>query len=207
MIQIASGALGWNQGSGLKCKTLGFHPWVGKIPWRREWLPTPVFLSGESHGQRSLADYSPWGRKELDTAEWLTLSLLLSRLWEPKLCAVSYHTTVWPLSFSSLAPGRQFQVEGASLGGRYLCVVMGSQVILSGYSLSIFPVLVAVGHYCLPTETFRSAVSLEELSLQLLILKCLKLSILMHCPGDQGRYWRIDMAFRITRSLRTMPGD
>jgi len=34
-------------------------PWVGKIPWRRAWQPTPVFLPGESHGQRSLASYSP----------------------------------------------------------------------------------------------------------------------------------------------------
>ena len=41
---------------------------VGKIPWRREWLPTPVFWSGEFHGQRSLEGYSsPWGHKELDT--------------------------------------------------------------------------------------------------------------------------------------------
>ena len=40
-----------------------------KIPWRREWLPTPVFLSGKSHGQRSLVDYSLWGCKELDTIE------------------------------------------------------------------------------------------------------------------------------------------
>ena len=39
----------------------GLDPWVGKIPWRREWQPTPVFLSGESHGQRSLAAFSPWG--------------------------------------------------------------------------------------------------------------------------------------------------
>ena len=39
-------------------------PWVGKIPWRKEW---PVFLPGESHGQRSLRGYSPWGHKELDT--------------------------------------------------------------------------------------------------------------------------------------------
>ena len=38
-----------------------FDPWLGKIPWRREWQPTPVFLSGESHGQRSLVSYSPWG--------------------------------------------------------------------------------------------------------------------------------------------------
>ena len=39
-----------------------FNPWVGKIPWRRTWLPTPVFLPGKSHEQRSLADYSPWER-------------------------------------------------------------------------------------------------------------------------------------------------
>ena len=50
----------------------GFNPWVGKIPWRRQWQPTPVFLSGEIHGQRSLAGYSPWGHKESDTTEWLT---------------------------------------------------------------------------------------------------------------------------------------
>ena len=43
-----------------------FDPWVGKIPWRRDGLPTPVFLFGESHGQRSLAGYSPSGHKELD---------------------------------------------------------------------------------------------------------------------------------------------
>ena len=43
--------------------------WVRKIPWRRKWQPAPVFFSGESHGQRSLAGYSPWGRKESDTPE------------------------------------------------------------------------------------------------------------------------------------------
>ena len=37
----------------------GFDPWVGKIPWRRALQPTPVFLPGESHGQRSLAGHSP----------------------------------------------------------------------------------------------------------------------------------------------------
>ena len=41
----------------------------GLIPWRREWQPSPVFWPGESHGQRSLTGYSPWGRKELDTTE------------------------------------------------------------------------------------------------------------------------------------------
>ena len=52
-----------------------FAPWVGKIPWWREQLPTPVFLPGESHGQRSLAGYSSWGRKELVMSEHLSLSL------------------------------------------------------------------------------------------------------------------------------------
>ena len=47
-----------------------FNSWVGKIPWSREWLPTPVFLPGEFHGQRSLVGYSLWGREESDTF-WL----------------------------------------------------------------------------------------------------------------------------------------
>ena len=46
-----------------------FDPWVRKIPWRREWQPTPVFLPGESRSQRSLAGYSPCGDKALDTFE------------------------------------------------------------------------------------------------------------------------------------------
>ena len=44
----------------------GFNPWVGKIPWSRKWQPTPVFLAGKFHRQRSLADYSPWSCKESD---------------------------------------------------------------------------------------------------------------------------------------------
>ena len=42
----------------------GFYLWVRKILWRREWLPTPVFLPGEFHGQRSMAGYCLWGHKE-----------------------------------------------------------------------------------------------------------------------------------------------
>ena len=56
-------------------KRPGFDTWVRKIPWRMEWLGTPVFSAGECHGQRSLGDYSPLGCKELDTTELLTLSL------------------------------------------------------------------------------------------------------------------------------------
>ena len=50
----------------------GFNPWVGKIPWRRERLPTPVFWPGEVHGL-----YSPWGHKESDMTEQLSLSELI----------------------------------------------------------------------------------------------------------------------------------
>ena len=50
-------------------KTHGFDPWVGTIPRRKAWQPTAVFLPGESHGQKSLVGYSPWGRKESDTTE------------------------------------------------------------------------------------------------------------------------------------------
>ena len=49
-----------------------FGSWVGKIPWRRTWQPTPVFLPGESHGQRSLVGCRPFGLKESDMTEQLT---------------------------------------------------------------------------------------------------------------------------------------
>ena len=57
-----------------RCRRHRLDPRVGKIPWRRKWQPTPVFLPEESHGQRSLAGYSPWGHKESDTTGRLTFS-------------------------------------------------------------------------------------------------------------------------------------
>ena len=48
-----------------QCRRCGFSPWVRKIPWRRKWQPTLVSLSGKSHGERSLAGYSPWGCKRV----------------------------------------------------------------------------------------------------------------------------------------------
>ena len=56
-----------------------FNLWVRKILWRREWQPTPVFLPGESHELRSLADYNPWGHKEWDMTEWPTLRQVMSQ--------------------------------------------------------------------------------------------------------------------------------
>jgi len=68
---------GGASGKGSACQgrrlwRLRFDPWVGKIPWRRKWQPTPVFLPGEPHGQRSLEGYSPWVHKESDTTECLS---------------------------------------------------------------------------------------------------------------------------------------
>ena len=58
----------------LQCGRPGFDPWIGKIPWRRKWQPTPVLLPEKVHGRRSLIGYSLWGRKESDTTERLTCS-------------------------------------------------------------------------------------------------------------------------------------
>ena len=55
-----------------QCRRLRFDPWIGKIPWSREWQPTPVCLPGESHGLRGLAGCHPRGLKESDMSEQLS---------------------------------------------------------------------------------------------------------------------------------------
>ena len=59
-------------------RDLSWIPWVRKMAWRREWLPTPVFFPGASHRRRSLAGNSPWGHRESDMIEQLIFPLLLS---------------------------------------------------------------------------------------------------------------------------------
>ena len=56
--------------SACQCRRCWFDPWIGKIPWRRRWQPPSLFLPGRSHGQRSLAGYRSWGRKERDLTEY-----------------------------------------------------------------------------------------------------------------------------------------
>ena len=69
----------WRSGkeSICQCWRREFHPWLGKIPWRWKWQSAPVFLPGKFHGQRSLAGYSPRGRKESDTTQHSTHPSLL----------------------------------------------------------------------------------------------------------------------------------
>ena len=59
--------------SKVSTRNAGFDLWFGKMPWRKEWQPTPAFLPGESHGQRKLAGCTPWGDKESDTTEQLSM--------------------------------------------------------------------------------------------------------------------------------------
>ena len=66
---------------------------VRKIPWSRKWQPTPVFLPGESHGQKSLAGHSPWGQKEWDTTERLLLSLSFEVVMEEELIWLVFPVT------------------------------------------------------------------------------------------------------------------
>ena len=81
-----------------------FSPWVGKIPWRRKWLPTPVFLPGEPRGQRSLVGCSPWARKQSDATERLTFHFHFS---PSTLCSSK--------ELASGRSGRDLLVSGPSL--------------------------------------------------------------------------------------------
>ena len=80
---------------------------MGSIPWRSERLPTPVFLPGEFQGQRSLEDYRPWGPKESDTTEKLTLSFSCSQLLVSEKSYQNFYSTLkkgdnWQVKINSL---------------------------------------------------------------------------------------------------------
>ena len=81
----------------------GFDSWVRKIPWRRKWQPTPGFLPGESHGQRSLVGYSPWGCKESDTTEWIS-NKSKYHLPPPSLPCFSYPIPTFLLPLIQISP-------------------------------------------------------------------------------------------------------
>ena len=73
-----------------RCKRHGFDPWVGKIPWSKKWQPTPVFLPGKFHWQRSLAGYCLRRHKELDmTARLNTHPHSCVAVWSATGCEVS----------------------------------------------------------------------------------------------------------------------
>ena len=79
-------------------ETCGFDPWVAKIPWRRKWQPTPVFLPGEFHGQRSLVGYSPCGSKESDTTEAIEHSCMIETTLAEILGTQSF-SPLWQIQY------------------------------------------------------------------------------------------------------------
>ena len=91
-----------------------FHPWVRKILWRKEWLPTPVFQPGEFHGQRNLAGYSRCVHKESDTTEWLSMHAH---------CASGKESTCQEMRDSGLIPGPgRFHGVGNGNSLQYSCL-------------------------------------------------------------------------------------
>ena len=86
-----------------KCRRHRFDSWVRKIPWRRVWHPTPVLLPGKSHGQRSLAGYVPLGRKESDTTERLSSTILYIHMNFLIIHRPRVSQSLKPHSFSSTA--------------------------------------------------------------------------------------------------------
>ena len=116
-----------------------FDPWVGKIPWRRQWQPTPVFLPGKFHGWRSLVGYGPWGHKTVrhHSSDWTTttksvyMSLLLSHFVPPSpfppcpqvhslwLRLYSWSFVVMPIGLESVT-----QSEASQKGKNKYCIFM-----------------------------------------------------------------------------------
>ena len=112
-----SGLPRWLSGeeSAPQCKRCGFNPWVRKIPWRRKWQPTPVFLPGKSHRKRYLVCYSPWSHKDLDMTEptHTHTHLIFKTFWNPVSLYLSNHTACVVLSCFSHVDSLQSQWTAA----------------------------------------------------------------------------------------------
>ena len=134
MVCIASGFPGGASGKAAACqcgrfKRRRFDPWVGKIPWRRVWQPTPVFVPGESHGQKSLEGYSPWGRTRLQRLSMhaYTLHWMQSK-WELlflKLLGSLVHIYHALAEATSAQLSGWFSMAPASGGDLLVCRVLG----------------------------------------------------------------------------------
>ena len=96
---------------------MGFDLWVRKIPWRWKWQPSTVFSPGEFHGQRNLGGYRPWGHKEMDKTEPLTLSFSLPN--PPSVVGTKQENIDQPLSGFT---GRQrAALVAGSVGAAVMC--------------------------------------------------------------------------------------
>ena len=126
--------LGFPGGSGglrirLQCRRPRFNGWVEETSWRRKWRPTPIFLPGKTHGQRSLAGYSPQGHKELDNlatkpsllpAAWRLSSVLWSQPVH-HCCLITSGLMVSALGYLGALVGNQPKFwQGSHLSSSFL---------------------------------------------------------------------------------------
>ena len=109
-----------------------FHPYDGKIPWRRKWQSTPVSLPGESRGQRSLVGYSPWGRTESNTTERLSTAQPVGVLSSPTRDRTHDSTAKQPVELLR-CPWAARMIAGVLYGPLLLpCVGRYTQYFLRG---------------------------------------------------------------------------
>ena len=101
-------------------KSLGFDPWVGKIPWRRKWQCAPVFLSGKFHGQKSLAGYSPRGWNESDMTEHARARTHTHTHTHTHTCWETWVTLSFPSSSSVMSPLLFLALHWTPLDGQLL---------------------------------------------------------------------------------------
>ena len=112
----------------LQCRRHRFDPWVEKCPWRRKRQPTPVFLPGESLGQRSLMGYNPWGPKESPMTEQLKLSLFTGKQWGKKGHVTSVMT--WHMGTYSVC--RRVHTDASMCACMLSCSVVSDSFQLHG---------------------------------------------------------------------------
>ena len=126
----------------LQCRRPGFNPWVRKIPWRRERLPILVFWPGEFHGL-----YSPWGYKELDTTERLSLFRVLIGV-----CSAIYHkhfTSMWKPLWATCITMEQGGYSAISI---HTCLSCFSLLLSLSFLFSVKSKAFIIFHY-LPSSS------------------------------------------------------
>ena len=112
-------------------KRHGFDLWVEKIPWRKAWQPTAVFVPAKSHGQKSLAGYSPWGHKESDMTELAPPVLISSSIKSRQPCLpnenVYWKLMCWALLFNSHFTNEEIETQRKDVQVASMEPVVGHQ--------------------------------------------------------------------------------
>ena len=112
------GAVVQNLPANVGDRRLRFDPWVRKIPWRRKWQPTPVFLTGKFHGWKSLAGYSPWSCNESDMTEHThTQAIYVSESAREELMPPGDHRDLLHREPLSSCPGKEVAYTSLSSCG------------------------------------------------------------------------------------------